>query len=75
MIDAILANKPCRERSFWLDRGRRECRLRRDDNHVVAEHRDGRSFRLPWPADDPVFDSPGFAEAIFNICLKTAAAD
>ena len=70
----ILAARPCADRSYWLDRGRRSHRLRRDGGDVIAEHRDGRAHRMPWPVDEPVPQGPEFARVIFDIAAKTKAA-
>lgn len=73
IVDALLASKPCPERSYWLDR-RRQHRLLRDGETVVAEHRDGRAFRMPWPADESLPESEAFAARIFGLAEKTKTA-
>jgi hypothetical protein len=74
IVDALLARKVPADATFWLDHGRRHHRLRRDGETVIAEHRDGRSFRLPWLADEPLPDNAGFAARIFNLAAQTKMA-
>lgn len=71
MIGTILA-RPAPD-TWWLDHGRRTVRLVRDEDAVIAQHRDGRSYRIPWPPGEPVPSHGAFAERVFSICEKTAA--
>ncbi len=71
MIAAILA-RPAPD-TYWLDHGRRAHRLVRDGDTVIARHRDGREFRLPWPAGEAVPYREAFAARIFSIASKTKA--
>jgi len=71
---ALLARKPCPARCWWLDHGRRQHRLLRDGETVVAEHREGRAYRMPWPADETVPESEAFAARIFALALQTKMA-
>lgn len=74
IVEKILAAPADAERSFWLDRGRRVCRLNRDGDHVIAEHRDGRVHRLRWPLDEAVPQGPEFARVIFDISARKITA-
>lgn len=58
--------------TWFLDRGRRQHRLRRSGSYVVASHRDGRALRWPWPSSEPVPQHESFAARIFAICEKAA---
>lgn len=75
IVAAILARKVPADVTFWLDHGRRHHRLRRDGETVVAEHRDGRAHRMPWPADETLPESEAFAARIFGLAEKTKTAD
>jgi len=57
------------DRLWFLDH-RRQHRLRREDECVVAARRDGRAFRLPWPAREPVPQHEAFAARIFEIAMR-----
>lgn len=78
MTLATLLAPPCApdaepDAVWFLDHGRRQHRLRRFGGYVVASHRDGRAWRLSWPASEPVPGHEAFAARIFSICMKTAA--
>jgi hypothetical protein len=57
--------------TFWLDCGRRHHRLRQEGDAIIAEHRDGRSFLVPWPRSEPIPDNEAFAARIFGIASRT----
>lgn len=59
--------------TYWIDHGRRNHRLVRHGDEVIAQHRDGRSYRLPWPPGERVPDRETFAARIFNIASNTRA--
>lgn len=74
-VAVLLTRKVPAGATFWLDHGRRQHRLIRNGADVVAEHRDGRAFRAPWPEDEPIPAGEAFAACIFGIASKTKAAD
>jgi len=72
VIAAEILARPALD-TWWLDHGRRNHRLHRSGGWVVAEHRDGRAFRVPWPTDEPVPGHEAFARQIFEILAKADA--
>ncbi|ADJ22483.1 hypothetical protein Hden_0662 [Hyphomicrobium denitrificans ATCC 51888] len=79
MTLAFLLAPPCApdaepDKIWFLDRGRRLHRLRRAGAHVVASRRNGQSFHVPWPVNEPVLRGEAFAAHIFAICSQTKTA-
>lgn len=70
---ATVATTPDPDPIWFADRGRRQHRLRREKDHIVASHRDGRCVRVPWPAEEPLPTHEGFARQVFEIAATKAA--
>jgi len=67
----LAASAQC-DRTWFLDHGQH--RLRLVGASLIASHRDGRSFRLPWPKGEPVPSGEAIAAHIFSIAKKTTAS-